>query len=102
MASLARLEWRLATGAATGAAADKVDDFEAVAVFQRGLGPAVAGDDVAVEFNRDAVGLHAERFDQRSEREVVRADGIGKGTLVSVNVQSHSLYSLFDEPSHRE
>ncbi len=44
-----------------------MDDFEAITVFQLGFGPAVAGDDVAIEFYGDAVGLHAEILDQGGE-----------------------------------
>jgi hypothetical protein len=47
-------------------AADEVDDFEAVSVVQWGLRPLVAGDDLAVQFYGYAVGLHAERFDERA------------------------------------
>jgi hypothetical protein len=44
------------------AAADEVDDFEAVAVFEDGLRPAVAGGNFAVEFDGYAVGLHSHDF----------------------------------------
>ena len=44
-------------------AADEVDDFQAVAVFEDGLRPAVAGRDFQVEFDGDAVGLHVEVLD---------------------------------------
>jgi hypothetical protein len=47
-------------------AADEVDDFEAVSVVQWSLRPLVAGDDFAVQFDGYAVGLHAERFDERA------------------------------------
>jgi hypothetical protein len=50
-----------------------VDDFEAVSVFERRLGPAVAGDDVAVKFDGDAIGLHLQGFDEG--RESLRGGG---------------------------
>ena len=46
------------------AAAYEVDDFQFVSVVERGLGPLIAGDDVAVEFDGEAIGLHAEGLDQ--------------------------------------
>ena len=55
-------------GNAFAAAADEVDDFEAVAVRQIGVGPAVARDDVAIALNGDAVGFHAELLDEGGER----------------------------------
>ena len=57
-----------------GAAADEVDDLQPVAFVQRVVSPAVAGHDVAVQFDGDAVGLHAEDFDQSGESEVERAN----------------------------
>jgi hypothetical protein len=71
------------------AAADEVDDFEAVAVFEMSLQPAVAGDDVAVEFNRYAVGLHGEGFDQGCEGEVGCESAIGEAAFFSVDVKIH-------------
>jgi len=54
----------IAGGSWTGtAAADEVDDFQAVSIFEQRFRPAVAGDDVTVEFHRDAVGLHFQRLD---------------------------------------
>jgi hypothetical protein len=42
-----------------------VDDFQAVSVVQWSVGPLVAGDNFAVEFDGYAVGLHAESGDER-------------------------------------
>jgi hypothetical protein len=53
------------------AAADEVDDLEAVAFGKKRGGPAVAGDNVAVEFDGNAVRLHAELFDQGGQGEPV-------------------------------
>jgi hypothetical protein len=50
-------------------AAHELDDFQAVAFFQFGLGPKIAWSDFAVEFYGDAVGLHTEGFDQGAEGE---------------------------------
>lgn len=69
-------------------AAHEVDDFQVVSIFQRRFRPAVAGDDVAVEFYSYAVGLHGEGLDQRRERE--GGCGIGKGARFTVDVQGHS------------
>lgn len=49
------------------AAADEVDDLEAVAVFERRLRPGGAGDYLKIEFDGDTVGLGAEFFDERCE-----------------------------------
>ena len=46
-----------------------MDYFQAVAFFQLGLGPAVAGDDFTVEFYGYAVGFHVQGFDQGCQRE---------------------------------
>lgn len=46
-----------------GSSADEVDYLQAVAVDYRCLRPGRAGDDEAVEFDGDAVGLEAERLD---------------------------------------
>jgi hypothetical protein len=71
------------------AAAYEVDDFEAVAVFQQGFGPAVAGDDGAVEFDGDAVGLHGEGFDQGCEGEWGGRRGVWEGAGFVVDVEVH-------------
>jgi hypothetical protein len=57
------------------AAADEVDDFQAVAVFQQRLRPTVTRHDGVVEFDGHAVGLHVERFDQGYEG---KTDGRGR------------------------
>src|ERR1039458_6109629 len=54
------------------AAADEVDDFEAVAIFQDGLRPAFAGGDFTVEFDGYAVGFHAQGFDEGGQRKSER------------------------------
>ena len=38
-----------------------------VSIVQPGLGPLLTRDNLAVQFNRDAVGLHAELFDERAQ-----------------------------------
>jgi len=70
------------------AAADEVDNFQAVSIFEQCFGPAVARDDVVVEFDGYAVGLHGERFDQGCECELGRR-GVREGPGFSVNVQIH-------------
>ncbi len=71
------------------AAADEVDYFQAVAIFQDGLRPAVARGDFAVEFDGDAVGLHVERFDQSYEGELGWRRGVWEGAGFSVDVEIH-------------
>ena len=75
---------------ACAAAADEVDDFEAVAVFEDGLRPTVAGGDFAVEFNGDAVGLHVEGCDEEREGELCGRRGFREGAFFSVDVQFHA------------
>jgi len=76
-------------GKGAAAAAYEVDDFEAVAVFELRFGPALSRDDVAVEFDRDAVGLHVEGFDQDCEREETAALRGGEGAFFSIDLQFH-------------
>jgi hypothetical protein len=64
-----------------------VDDLEFIALVESGVGPAVAGDDVAIQFDGDAVGLHAKGFDQRGE-------GGNRGiecSFFSVDVEFHDV-----------
>lgn len=44
-----------------------MDDLQLISIFQSRFGPRVAADNFAIEFNRDAVGLHAELLDKRGE-----------------------------------
>jgi hypothetical protein len=48
-------------------APDEVDDFEAVSVVELGLWPSVPRNDVAVQLDGDAIGLHSQRFDESAE-----------------------------------
>jgi len=45
-------------------AADEVDNFERIAVLKLGGGPAITGEQIAVEFDSDAVGLHVQLDEQ--------------------------------------
>jgi hypothetical protein len=65
-----------------------MDYFQSVAVVQQRFGPAVAGDDVAVEFDGDAIGLHAERFDQGCEGEL-GARRIREGAGFAIDMKIH-------------
>jgi hypothetical protein len=47
-----------------GSAADEVDDFELIAIGEFRLRPALATHEFAIEFDRHAIGLHAEQRDQ--------------------------------------
>jgi hypothetical protein len=44
-------------------APDELDDFELVAVTQLRLGPPIAGNNLAVEFDRHAICFHAQVLD---------------------------------------
>jgi len=68
--------------------ADEVDDLEAVAFVERRRGPAVARDDVAVELDGDAVGFHAEGFDEGGESEGIGR--VGEISRLSVDMKRHS------------
>ena len=52
-------------------AADKVHYLQAVAVAQLGGGPGIAAHNDVVQFDGHAVGLDAQLFDQRSQRQAV-------------------------------
>ncbi len=47
--------------------AHKVNDFQLVSVAQCRLWPGVAGNDLAVQLDGDAIGLHAKLFHQRGK-----------------------------------
>jgi hypothetical protein len=76
------------------AAADEVDDFQAVAVFEDSLRPAVARGDFAVEFDGDAVGFHGEGFDQSRQGELGGRRRGFKIALFSIDVQFHGFNFL--------
>src|SRR5689334_2632437 len=42
----------------------EVHDFQADAIIELGLGPAVAGDDIAAQLHRYPIGLHSEEDDK--------------------------------------
>jgi hypothetical protein len=50
-----------------GTPAYEVDDFKFISVIEIGLGPVIAGHNVAIQFDSDAVGLHAEGFNESGE-----------------------------------
>src|SRR5579863_1205673 len=77
------------------AAADEVDDFEAVTFVERSFRPAVARHDVAIQLNSHAVRLHAEGFDQRRQGEGRLS--FAESAFVPVEVKFHfgiAVYSL--------
>lgn len=45
-----------------------MNDLQLVAFVKIGCGPKIPGNDVPVEFHRNSVSLHAEGFDEGSER----------------------------------
>jgi hypothetical protein len=75
------------------AAANELNDFQTVAVFKKGLRPAAAGGDFAVEFYGDAVRFHVERFDQCRQREL-RPLRVREGPFFAINQELHHLHFL--------
>src|SRR5215469_4410229 len=67
------------------AAAHEVDDFHAVTIIENCFGPAVARYDVAIQFDRHAVGLDSKGFDQ-----VGNSEGRFEAALVTVDVEFHT------------
>ena len=65
-------------------AADKVHDLKPIAVFERCVAPLRARHDLAIEFDGNAVALHAQLFDQLRQRQ-----GIGKALFFAVDQQVH-------------
>jgi hypothetical protein len=49
-------------GEASPTAAYELHDFQVVTIIQNGGGPAVAGDDIAVQLHRNPIGLHSEEI----------------------------------------
>jgi hypothetical protein len=74
------------------AAADEVDDLQAVFIVKFGGTPALAREDVEIQFDGDAVVLHAEVFDERGDGERV-----GKLALLAVDLKSHQASILTKE-----
>jgi len=77
-------------------AADEVDNFERIAVLKLGGGPAITGEQIAVEFDSDAVGLHVQLDEQ-----VRHCRDRDELAIFAVNGKSHSATSLFQFSSHR-
>jgi hypothetical protein len=48
----------------SAAATNKMHDFQPVAFFEVRITPAIARNDFSVQFDRNAVGLHAEDFNK--------------------------------------
>src|SRR5271166_930807 len=61
-------------------------DLEAVTVVELGTGPLRARDNLAIEFHRDAVALHAELLDQLGQPQ-----GVRKFLLFAVDEQVHGI-----------
>lgn len=78
-------EFRTEEPESGAAAADEVDDLEAVAFGENRGGPAVAGDNVAVELDGNPIRLHAELFDQGGQGETLA----GKLPLFAIDEQTH-------------
>jgi len=73
-------------------ASDEVDDLQPVSIVQWSLRPLVAGHDLAVQFDRYAVRLHAEPLDER-------AQSFGGGDLVlAIDREVHQILSRILRP----
>ena len=70
--------------AISAAAADKMNDFQFVAIFKDSGFPLGAGDDFQIQLHGHAVGLHAKLCDQRGNSKAVR-----KVALFTVDVEGH-------------
>ena len=68
-------------------AAHEVDDLEFVAIVQSSVRPAIARDDVAIQFDGDAVGFHGEGFYQSGESGNRRIEG----SFFSVDLEFHDV-----------
>ena len=69
------------------AAADEVDDFQLISFVECGLGPAIARNNVAIQFYGHAVGLHAESFHKRGEGKGRRS--VGEVALFPIDLKFH-------------
>jgi len=65
-----------------------MNDLEPVAFGELGLGPSIAGHDLAIQFDGDPIGFHAELPDQGIEREFSR-----QVAIFSVDDQFHACRS---------
>jgi hypothetical protein len=68
------------------AAADEMNDFQAVAVVEFRCLPTIARDNVTIQFNRDAVGFHRKGLDEHGE-----SQGFGgfEHAIFSVDLKLH-------------
>jgi len=73
---------------ASSASAYEVHDFQAVAIVELGLGPVVAGDNIAVQLHCYTIGLHPKEVHQCGEGEGSRRV---KRSFFSVDVKFHWL-----------
>jgi hypothetical protein len=67
---------------------NEVHHFEVVSFFQDGIGPSIAGNDVAVQLDRNPVGFQTELLEQRRKRE--RSRRVCEIPLFAVDVKFHS------------
>ena len=69
------------------AAADKMDDFKTVAIAEERLRPEISRHHIAVQLHGDAIGLHAQGFDEGGESEWIWR--FGEGTFFAVDLEFH-------------
>ena len=73
-------------GEASPTAAYELHDFQVVTIIQNGGGPAVAGDDIAVQLHRHPIGLHSEEIYKGGEGE---GSGRVEGAFFAIDVKFH-------------
>src|SRR5947209_5926516 len=66
-------------------AADEVHDLELVAFAESGFSPFGALNDRAIEFDGDAIGLHAQRTDELS-----KGEGLVEVPMITIDAYLHS------------
>jgi len=76
-----------------GAPADEMNNFQTVAIVKPSLGPAIARYDLAIQFHGDAIGFHAQRFNQRRKGKWGRL--LAEIALFPVDVEFHFVGAAF-------
>src|SRR5579862_6108124 len=78
------------------AAADEMNDLQAIAFFESRAAPAIARNDGAVQFNRNAIGFHPQSFNQRGKGKRSRGSLFRERAFFSVDAQPHGSKSGYE------
>jgi len=78
------------------ASADEVNDLQMIAIVEGCFRPLRAGDDLAIEFDRDSISFHAKLLDELGE-----GDGFVEGLVFAVDSQAHKDSFRFRVPSFK-